>query len=90
LPGNDARDSPHWIVVDMGQGKVESFLRCPHALLAAHPKIDTWRRAYSMLVRFPTLPQPGLNDPQLHAALVAIQRELDDLDEADMKRAGSK
>jgi len=62
----------------MGKGKeaVKSS-HCPWALTATDGNITRWLNAYGMLVRFPSVPQPGLNDPRVHEALTVIALEFD-------------
>lgn len=51
--------------------------RCPWAMALKDGNVNRWLNAHGLLVRFPTLPQPGLNDPRVHHALTVIALEYD-------------
>jgi len=69
-------------MISMGPiAKAFPAYRCPWSYVANDPAIQRWLASYSLLKQHPTLPQPGLNDPQFHHALAIIGRILTTLDE---------
>jgi hypothetical protein len=39
------------------------------------PRIVRWLNAYALVERFPSIPQPGFNDPQLQKVFTVIAGE---------------
>jgi hypothetical protein len=74
-------------MISMGPiAKAFAAYRCPWSYVVADSVIQRWLASYSMLKQHPTLPQPGLADPQFHQALAVIGRIISTLDEEEVSR----